>query len=79
MLGRWARDVARTVATGAGLTEVFEQHAVEARENAAARVEQRARTVGVRTVLPLMCCYLPAFLLIGILPVVAGFLTSLLP
>lgn len=78
VLGSLAQDVARTVATGAGLGDLLQQHADEARENRASTVEQRARAVGVRTVLPLMCCYLPAFLVIGIAPIVAGFVTGFL-
>lgn len=78
VLHRLARDLTRTVSTGAGLTALLDQHADEAREVRAGLVEQRARAVGVRTVLPLMCCYLPAFLVVGILPIVAGFVTGFL-
>ena len=39
-----------------------------------AAVEARAKAVGVRTVIPLGLCFLPAFLLLGIVPVVAGLL-----
>ena len=28
--------------------------------------------VGVRSVGPLMCCFLPAFLLVGVVPLIAG-------
>ena len=34
---------------------------------------------GVRTALPLGLCFLPAFVLIGIVPVVAGLVRGLLP
>ena len=44
---------------------------------ARAEVEDRARAVGVKAAVPLGLCLLPAFVLIGIVPVVAGLLTSL--
>ncbi|MCW2792983.1 MAG: type secretion system protein, partial [Nocardioides sp.] len=40
-------------------------------------VEDRARAVGVKAALPLGLCLLPAFVLIGIVPLVAGLLTTL--
>jgi hypothetical protein len=42
-----------------------------------ARVEERARAVGVNAAVPLGICLLPSFLLIGVLPLVAGLLRSL--
>ena len=44
---------------------------------ARAEVEDAARRVGVRAALPLGLCLLPAFLLIGIVPVVAGLMEAL--
>jgi len=32
----------------------------------------RARRVGVRSVLPLMTCFLPSFLLLGVVPIIGG-------
>jgi hypothetical protein len=34
--------------------------------------------VGVRSALPLSICFLPAFLLLGVVPVVAGLVRTLL-
>ncbi len=42
-----------------------------------AEIEDLARTVGVRAALPLGVCLLPAFLLIGIVPVVVASLAAL--
>ena len=39
-----------------------------------ADVEERARAVGVKAAVPLGLCLLPAFVLIGIVPLVAGLL-----
>ena len=43
-------------------------------EDARGDVEDRARAVGVKAALPLGLCLLPAFVLLGIVPVVAGML-----
>ena len=42
-----------------------------------ADAEDAARRVGVRAAVPLGLCLLPAFLLIGIVPVVAGLVADL--
>ena len=42
-----------------------------------AEVEDLARTVGVKAALPLGVCLLPAFLLVGIVPVVVASLAAL--
>ena len=47
-------------------------HAEVAREERHGQVEEAARRVGVRSVLPLMVCFIPAFLLLGIVPTVAS-------
>ena len=51
-----------------------ERLADELERAARAEVEDRARAVGVRAALPLGLCLLPAFLLLGIVPLVAGLL-----
>ncbi len=43
------------------------------RKTHVAAVEARARAAGVRSVAPLALCFLPAYLLVGVVPVVAGF------
>lgn len=73
-----ARDLARSVESGTALVELLQTHADRARRERRAAVVARARTVGVRSVLPLMTCYLPAFMLVGIVPVVAGAVPRLL-
>ena len=71
-LGPAALDLARSVETGALLVESLLVHAEVAREERRGQVESAARGVGVRSVLPLMVCFIPAFLLIGIVPTVAS-------
>ncbi|HNO40656.1 MAG TPA: type II secretion system protein, partial [Marmoricola sp.] len=47
------------------------------RDQAAAAVEARARSVEVRAAGPLGLCLLPAFVVLGIVPLVAGMFTAL--
>ena len=41
-------------------------------KSALAAAQARARRAGVSSVMPLMVCFLPAFLLIGVVPIIAG-------
>lgn len=72
-------EVARAVVQGTGLAEVLRRFAADSRQRVEAATQQRARRVGVRSVLPLMVCYLPAFVLTGIVPVVGGIAAGVLP
>jgi pilus assembly protein TadC len=42
-----------------------------------AEIEDRARAVGVKAAVPLGVCLLPSFLLLGIVPMVAGLVSEL--
>ena len=72
VLGGLAIAVARSSRTGAPLAALLSSAAEDLRSqaNAAALVEVRA--TAVRSVLPLGLCLLPAFALLGIVPVVGG-------
>lgn len=74
-----AREVSRTVASGLGLAPLLRELAVEARRAAAAAALVKARQVGVRSVLPLMCCFLPAFVLLGVVPILGGIISTVFP
>lgn len=67
-----AVDLARSVESGTRLAESLRRHADLARRRRQAAIEIVARGVGVRSVLPLMACFVPAFILIGIVPTVAS-------
>jgi pilus assembly protein TadC len=71
-LGDAAADLARSVESGTGMAEALAVHADEARSQRRGAIELQARRVGVRSVLPLMICFLPAFLLLGIVPTVVS-------
>ncbi len=70
--GAAARDVVRSLQTGVPAREVLREHAAEARAAGHNARLARARAVGVWSALPLMVCFLPAFLLLGVVPIVAG-------
>ncbi len=72
VLGALAKDLARGCDSGTALRPVLQQHAAEARSAAAADVQARARALGVRTIIPVSACFLPAFLLVGVVPILAG-------
>lgn len=71
------RAMARAYATGAPVVAAMERLGDELGRRARADVEDRARAVGVRAAVPLGLCLLPAFVLIGIVPVVGGLLSTL--
>ncbi len=71
------RTLARAHATGAPVVASVERLADELGRVARAETEERARAVGVKAALPLGLCLLPAFLLLGIVPLVAGLASAL--
>lgn len=67
-----ARAGARAAQTGAPLAALLVAVADDQRDEARSRAEAAARAAGVRSVAPLVACFLPAFILIGIIPIVAS-------
>jgi pilus assembly protein TadC len=78
VLGPVARDLARAADAGTSVGGMLARHAESARAAAQAAAIARAKAVGVRTIVPVSVCYLPAFFLVGVVPVIAGVLTTLL-
>lgn len=72
--GRMARAAIRSANSGAALTNAFERLADDLREERSALAEAAVRRAAVFAVLPLGLCFLPAFLLTGVVPVVAAVL-----
>lgn len=72
------RAVARAVETGSSVSEAMTRLADDLRRTGRADVEARARAVGVKAAIPLGVCLLPAFVLVGVVPLVAGSLGVLL-
>lgn len=77
-LGRLGRCVLRAVDSGASVAGAMSRLAEDLRRDGRARVEGRARAVGVKAAVPLGLCMLPAFVLVGVVPLVAGSMSSLL-
>lgn len=73
------RDLSRSVRSGLGLSGLLRQHASDARSQAAASAVVAARGVGVRSVVPLMLCFLPAFMLLGVVPLFGAFALATAP
>ena len=71
-LGGLGRTVSRAVESGASVAEAMLRLADDLRRQGRAEVESRARAVGVKAALPLGICLLPAFVLVGVVPLVAG-------
>lgn len=71
------RVLARAEATGAPVVDAVSRLSATLAADVRGDVEDRARSVGVKAALPLGLCLLPAFILLGIVPVAAGMLGTL--
>ncbi len=71
------RTLARAHTTGAPVVAAVERLADELARAGRADSEERARAVGVQAAVPLGLCLLPAFVLIGIVPLAVALLTGL--
>jgi pilus assembly protein TadC len=71
-LGGLGRALSRAVDSGASVADALVRLAVDLRRQTRAEAESRARAVGVKAAVPLGVCLLPAFVLVGVVPLVAG-------
>lgn len=67
-----ATDVSRAVNSGEGVAQMLRVHAEQMRRHACEQVEKKARKAGVDAIIPLAVCHLPAFILVGVVPIIAG-------
>ncbi len=67
----------RSAVAGASFADAVREHAVALRAAAADAAERTAGRAGVAMTAPLGLCFLPAFLCLGLAPVVAGLLSTL--
>lgn len=67
-----ARAACRTARSGSALAGAAEELAERARSSVADEAEARAQRAGVLITGPLALCFLPAFLCLGVIPVVIG-------
>jgi len=75
---RIARAAVRSADSGSALARALSRLADELRAARAAAADAAARRAGVLVVLPLGLCFLPAFLLAGVVPVVIAVLHGVL-
>jgi pilus assembly protein TadC len=75
---RVARAAVRSADSGSTLARALSRLAEEMRAARAAAADAAARRAGVLVVLPLGLCFLPAFLLAGVVPVVVAVLDGVL-
>lgn len=71
-LATLARAVVRSLESGAAPADALIRLAADRRRDRTAVLQARARAVGVKSAGPLAACFLPAFMLIGVVPIVAG-------
>ena len=72
VLAPLGRTAARAATGGAPVAATLARLSRDQRRTAKAAASARARTAGVRAVAPLGLCFLPAFVLLGIVPAIAG-------
>ncbi len=66
------KAMARSAESGAPVSDVLHRLGDDRRRERRWRNEQRARAVGVQAAGPLAACFLPAFMLVGVVPTIAG-------
>ncbi len=78
ILAPLGRALGRAHRSGISVTAQIGDLAEQLAGDQRARAEERARGVGVRAAVPLGLCLLPAFVLLGIVPIVASLLSGVL-
>ncbi|TDC68414.1 type II secretion system F family protein [Actinomadura sp. GC306] len=78
MLAPLARAATRATTTGAALAPSLSRLARDQRRVARSAAAARARAAGIRALAPLGLCFLPAFVLLGIVPAIAGIASTIL-
>lgn len=73
-----ARAAVRTSDSGAALAQAWESVGRRQRADRRLAAEIRARKVGVRALAPLGLCFLPAFVCLGVVPMVIGLAADIL-
>jgi Flp pilus assembly protein TadB len=71
------RAIGRAHETGAPVAVAVHRLAEELRDRARAEVETRARSIEVKAAAPLGLCLLPAFVVLGVVPMVVGVFSAM--
>ena len=77
VMGPLGRTMARSVESGAPVADGLARLVEDQRRARRWDAERRARSVGVRAAAPLALCFLPAFIVVGIVPTIASALGQL--
>jgi len=75
--GRLGQVLLRSSTSGAPVAEALERLAQDERDRHRGQIEARVRQIEVKASAPLGLCLLPAFVLLGIVPLVAGAVTGI--
>ncbi|MEI6620407.1 MAG: type II secretion system F family protein [Actinomycetes bacterium] len=73
-----ARSILRSADSGAPLADLLLRTGDDLRSVRRARLEALARSAGIKAVGPLGVCFLPAFMLLGVVPLVASLVGTML-
>ncbi|WP_433339226.1 type II secretion system F family protein [Spirillospora sp. CA-294931] len=73
-----ARTAVRAVHSGAALAPTLARLARDQRRTARMDAAARARAAGIRALAPLGLCFLPAFVMLGIIPAVAAIASTIM-
>ena len=73
-----ARAIGRSAESGSRLADSFERLAGDSRAEAASTAQARAQKAGVYVMAPLGLCFLPAFICLGLAPVIISLATDAL-
>ena len=76
-LGALGRSLARAHRSGASVRDAVAGLAAELAAQSRTRTDALARTVEVRAAAPLGVCFLPAFVLLGVVPMVVGVFSAM--
>jgi pilus assembly protein TadC len=77
LLGPLGAAFSRSAESGAPLAGLLSDLAQDLRAERRVAVESAARRVGIRAAAPLGLCFLPAFILLGLVPIVGGLVGTL--
>ncbi|GAA4239422.1 hypothetical protein GCM10022254_59470 [Actinomadura meridiana] len=77
ILAPLARTAARASSTGAALATSLSRLARDQRQAARTAAAARARAAGIQALAPLGLCFLPAFVLLGVVPAIAGIASTI--
>ena len=67
-----ARATRRTTQTGAGVADDLRRVAARLRAGRQSRIQQRVQQASIWVVVPLGLCFIPAFVLVAVVPIVIG-------